>query len=50
MQLGITYIVHLLVMCCKCVQNARYAQFQDTGKVLYRLTKRQPKSVQVAVR
>jgi hypothetical protein len=28
-QLSIKYIVHLLVICCKYMQNAWYAQFQD---------------------
>jgi hypothetical protein len=28
-QLSTKYIVHLLVICCKYMQNAWYAQFQD---------------------
>jgi hypothetical protein len=29
MQLGIKYIVHLLAICCKYLQNAGYTQVQD---------------------
>jgi len=33
MQLSIIYIVHLLVMCCEYMQNARYKHFQDDNRI-----------------